>query len=52
VVSAYARRHYVSHTVADLTAILKMIETRFNLPELTNRDAAQIDMSSICPSIY
>jgi phospholipase C len=34
----------VSHTVADFTAILKFIETRFNLPNLTNRDAAQIDM--------
>jgi phospholipase C len=29
----------------DHTAILKFIETRFNLPSLTARDAAQADMS-------
>ena len=34
-----------SHTVADTTAILKLIETRFNLPALTKRDAAQPDMT-------
>jgi len=44
VVSPYAKKNYVSHNVADTTAILKLIETRFNLPALTNRDAAQIDM--------
>jgi phospholipase C len=45
VVSPYTKPHYVSHTVADETAILKLIETRFNLPALTKRDAAQIDMT-------
>jgi len=35
----------VSHTTADATAILKLIETRFNLPALTKRDAAQMDMT-------
>jgi phospholipase C len=45
VISPYAKRNYVSHTVADYTAILKFIETRFNLPSLTARDAAQMDMS-------
>ena len=45
VVSPYAKKHYVSHTVADTTAILKLIETRFNLPALTKRDAAQMDMT-------
>jgi len=44
VVSPYAKKNYVSHNVADTTAILKLIETRFNLPALTNRDAAQINM--------
>jgi phospholipase C len=29
----------------DTTAILKFIETRFGLPSLTARDAAQADMS-------
>ena len=45
VVSPYAKRNYVSHSVADLTAILKLIETRFNVPSLTSRDSAQIDMT-------
>jgi len=45
VVSPYTKKHYVSHTVADLTAILKLIETRFSLPSLTKRDAAQMDMT-------
>ncbi|HKC71162.1 MAG TPA: alkaline phosphatase family protein, partial [Terriglobales bacterium] len=45
VISPYAKKHYVSHTVADYTAMLKFIETRFNLPSLTARDAAQMDMT-------
>jgi len=45
VVSRYAKKNYVSHSVADTTAILKLIETRFNLPALTKRDAAQMDMT-------
>ena len=45
VVSPYAKQHYVSHTVADYTAMLKFIETRWNLPPLTKRDAAQMDMT-------
>lgn len=45
VISPFTKKHYVSHTVADSTAILKFIETRFNLPSLTARDAAQPDMT-------
>jgi phospholipase C len=45
VVSPYAKRHFVNHNIADYTAILKLIETRFNLPALTKRDAAQINMT-------
>jgi len=45
VISPYSKKNYVSHTVADETAILKLIETRFKLPSLTKRDAAQIDMT-------
>jgi phospholipase C len=45
VISPFAKKHYVSHTVADYTALLKFIETRFNLPSLTARDAAQMDMT-------
>ena len=45
VVSPFTQANYVSHTVMDYTAILKLIETRFNLPNLTARDAAQPSMS-------
>jgi phospholipase C len=45
VVSPFAKKNYVSHTVADSTAILKFVEERFNLPALNKRDAAQIDMT-------
>jgi phospholipase C len=45
VVSPFTKQNYVSHAAADYTAILKLIETRFNVSPLTNRDAAQIDMS-------
>jgi phospholipase C len=45
VVSPYTKKNYVSHTTADLTAILKLIETRFKLASLTKRDAAQMDMT-------
>jgi phospholipase C len=39
IVSPYARPHYVSHHVHDHTSILKLIETKWNLPALTFRDA-------------
>jgi phospholipase C len=45
VISPFTKANYVSHTVMDYTAILKLIETRFNLPSLTARDAAQPDMT-------
>lgn len=45
VISPYSKKHYVNHNVADYTAILKLIETRFNLAALTKRDAAQINMT-------
>jgi phospholipase C len=45
VISPFAKKHYVSHTVADFTAMVKFVETRFNLPSLTKRDAAQMDMT-------
>ena len=45
VVSPFTKKNYVSHTIADYTAILKFIETRFNVPSLTKRDAAQMDMT-------
>jgi phospholipase C len=45
VISPFAKSGFVSHTPMDYTAILKFIETRFGLPTLTQRDAAQPDMS-------
>jgi phospholipase C len=39
VVSPYARKAYVSHTVHDHTSILRFLEARFRLPALTRRDA-------------
>lgn len=45
VVSPFTKKHFVSHTSADTTAILKLIETRFKLPSLTKRDAEQMDMT-------
>lgn len=38
-ISPYVKRHYVSHHIYDHTSILKFIETKFNLPALTVRDA-------------
>lgn len=45
VISPYSKPHYVSHTNMETTSILKLIETRFNLPALTARDAAAPDMT-------
>jgi phospholipase C len=39
IVSPYARRNYVSHAVHDHTSILNLVETKWNLPALTFRDA-------------
>ena len=44
VVSPFAKKNFVSTQVRDYTAILKLIETRFNLSALTKRDAAQVGM--------
>lgn len=45
VISPFARKNYVSHTQMDFTAYLKFIETRWNLSNLTARDAAMPDMT-------
>ena len=39
VVSAWSKKDYVSHQVFDHTSILKLVETKWNLPALTFRDA-------------
>jgi len=45
VVSPYTKKHFVSHTVMDTTAILKLIELRYKLKPLTKRDGAQKSMA-------
>ncbi len=44
IVSPYAKRDYVSHVVHDHTSVLKLIETVWNLPTLTYRDANADDL--------
>lgn len=44
IVSPFARKNFVSHTAMDTTAVLKLVETRFQLNNLTKRDGAQPDM--------
>jgi phospholipase C len=39
VVSAWSKEDYVSHQTFDHTSILKLVETKWNLPALTFRDA-------------
>lgn len=43
IISPFTRKHYVSHTPMDHTAVIKFVEDRFigNHNYLTNRDAAQ-----------
>jgi phospholipase C len=45
VVSPWSKAHTVTHMPTDYTAILKLIETRFNVPALTDRDATAADMT-------
>ncbi|HEX3564154.1 MAG TPA: alkaline phosphatase family protein [Acidimicrobiales bacterium] len=42
VVSPFAKPGYVSDTTYDHTSVLKLIETKWNLPPLTRRDAAAV----------
>jgi phospholipase C len=43
--SPYSKPHFVSHMVRDTTSILKLIETRFNVVPLTQRDAKADDLT-------
>jgi phospholipase C len=45
VISPFSKKNFVSHTPMDYTAALKLIETRFKLPALTQRDASMPDMT-------
>ena len=46
-VSPFAKPHFVSHVTHDHTSILKFIETKYNLPALTARDANADNMMDI-----
>jgi phospholipase C len=45
VVSPYSRPQTVTHLQGDYTSILKLIETRYSIPPLTQRDATAADMT-------
>ncbi|MBV8938695.1 MAG: acid phosphatase [Alphaproteobacteria bacterium] len=45
VISPFAKKGFVDHTVYDTTSILKLIETRFGLPPLGSRDAQAADLT-------
>ncbi len=45
VISPWVKPQHVSHLATDYTSILKLIETRFNVPPLTQRDATTQDMA-------
>lgn len=46
VISPYAKKGFVDHTVYDTTALLKLIETRWNLQALATRDANSANLSN------
>jgi phospholipase C len=45
IISPFAKKNFVSHTPMDYTAMLKFIETRWNVPALTQRDASMPNMT-------
>jgi phospholipase C len=45
VISPFAKKNFVSKTPMDYTAILKFVETRWSLPNLTLRDVSMPDMT-------
>jgi len=44
-ISPFVKPHYVSHTVTDYTSWMKLVETRFGLPNLNARDVWASDMT-------
>jgi acid phosphatase len=46
VISPYARKHFVDHTVYETVSILATLERRFGLQPLSARDAAANDMAA------
>src|SRR5579872_296026 len=46
IISPFARKGFIDHTVYDTTAILKLIERRYGLQPLGTRDAASGDLTT------
>ena len=46
VISRFAKRHFIDHTTYDTTSILKLIETRWHLTPLGERDANAADLTN------
>ena len=46
VISPYAKRGVIDHDQMDFASVMKFIETIFDLPSLTDRDAQANDMMS------
>lgn len=46
IVSPFAKRHFIDHTIYDTTSILKLIEARWRLTPLGDRDAAAADLTN------
>ena len=46
IISPFAKRHFVDHTTYDTTSILKLIETRWSLTPLGERDAHAADLTN------
>jgi phospholipase C len=44
IISPYAKRGYVDHTPYEFASVLRFIETVFDVPPLTSRDANASDM--------
>jgi phospholipase C len=47
IISPFAQKNFVSHNVRDTTAVLAMVEDRFGLSPLTNRDASYNSAQSV-----
>jgi phospholipase C len=46
IISPFAKKGFIDHTIYNTTAILKLIETRFGLEPLGKRDKCSKDMNA------
>ena len=46
IISPFAKRHFIDHTTYDTTSILKLIEVRWQLTPLGDRDAKASDLTN------